>query len=206
MAGGGVYAFVNATLTNSTVSNNTIGMNGGGVAAGVTVSLTNTTVAGNQAYYAGALTGYHVSLIFSTIANNTVRPQNYPLGGVFFQQSCSLVSTIISGNNGGQITGSPPVSGNHNLVGANSAGQPVSLPGDTINCSPNLAALADNGGRTKTLALGAGSCAIDAGPAFPAYSSDQRGRKFARRVGDFSDIGAFEAQTNERIFFDGFEP
>jgi len=64
----------------------------------------------------------------------------------------------------------------------------------------------DNGGPTQTQALLAGSCALDAGPAAaPAlFPSDQRGARFARKVGAAVDIGAFEVQANDRIFYDGF--
>jgi hypothetical protein len=204
-AGGGLYAFIDVSLSNSTVSNNSIGMHGGGLSAGQGIYLYNTTVSGNLAYDSGGLTAYRVSMFFSTIAGNRVTPQNYPLGGMSFLDSCHAVGTIIAGNMGGQIIGEAAVSGDHNLVGSNGPGQSITLPGDTINCNPNLGPLADNGGPTKTMALGDGSCAINAGPtAAPDYPSDQRGRKFERRFGAATDIGAFEVQSNDRIFYDGF--
>src|SRR5205823_342800 len=59
---------------------------------------------------------------------------------------------------------------------------------------PLLAPLADNGGPTKTRALGAGSPAIDhADPACPPPGPDQRG--VARRQGPRCDIGAFELEV-----------
>jgi len=204
--GGGVYAYIGVSLFNSTVSNNSIGMNGGGIYTQNAVNLTNTTVAGNIAYEAGALMSYRVSLFFSTIAGNSAQPQNYPLGGIRCQQTCLLVSTIVSGNMGDQIKAGTLVTGNHDLIGSNPSGLSVSLPNDTINCNPTLGPLADNGGLTKTRALGDGSCAIDAGPqSTSGYPSDQRGRKFARWIGASTDIGAYEVQSNERIFYDGFD-
>ncbi len=60
--------------------------------------------------------------------------------------------------------------------------------GDKVNTNPLLAALADNGGPTATMAIGPESPAIDAGDACPP--TDQRG--VARPQGSACDIGAFE--------------
>ena len=72
-----------------------------------------------------------------------------------------------------------------------------------------LAALANNGGPTPTMALLAGSPAIDQGSAVAGVATDQRG--FSRVVdftsilnsGDGSDIGAFELE--DEIFANGFQ-
>jgi hypothetical protein len=61
---------------------------------------------------------------------------------------------------------------------------------DLIGVNPLLGPLGDNGGPTRTHALGAGSPAIDAaGDACPA--TDQRG--VARPLGARCDIGSYEA-------------
>ncbi|HEY2976231.1 MAG TPA: choice-of-anchor Q domain-containing protein, partial [Pyrinomonadaceae bacterium] len=73
--------------------------------------------------------------------------------------------------------------------------------GDQTGANPMLAALADNGGPTHTMALSTGSPAIDAGVAAGA-SFDQRGlpRTFDdpgvvnAATSDGTDIGAFELQ------------
>src|SRR4029077_18576398 len=54
-----------------------------------------------------------------------------------------------------------------------------------------LGPLADNGGRTQTHALRAGSPAIDAGSNPAGLTTDQRGPGFVRTFG-FTDIGAYE--------------
>jgi hypothetical protein len=77
---------------------------------------------------------------------------------------------------------------------------PVS-PGSQF-ADAQLAALADNGGPTATMALPASSPAVDAGGATGAPGTDQRGLP---RVG-MVDIGAFERQNDGLIFADGFEP
>ena len=61
--------------------------------------------------------------------------------------------------------------------------------GDRAGVDPQLGPLADNGGPTDTIALMAGSPAIDAGAACPA--TDQRG--LTRAQGTTCDAGAFES-------------
>jgi Ca2+-binding RTX toxin-like protein len=98
------------------------------------------------------------------------------------------------------------VSDGHNLVGqltdfshitaANGvSGDQIGSSGHPMN--PKLGALADNGGPTETMALLAGSPAIDSGSNSAAPSTDQRGDS---RVGT-ADIGAFERQANHAPVF-----
>jgi hypothetical protein len=129
--------------------------------------------------------------------------------------SVTLQNTIIAGNtaaNGlGDIAGAPTpgpnvdgtiTSNGHNLLGvATDAGGFVGT-GDKIGANAMLAALADNGGPTQTMALSAGSAAIDSGVAAGA-TFDQRGqpRTFDdpgvanAPTSDGTDIGAFERQS-----------
>ena len=92
----------------------------------------------------------------------------------------NLIGT--GGGNSGLTNGS-----NGNLVGV---------------ADPGLGTLADNGGPTQTIALLAGSPAIDAGsntlavdPQGNALTTDQRGTGFPRKVNGTVDIGAFEVQS-----------
>jgi hypothetical protein len=73
-----------------------------------------------------------------------------------------------------------------------------------LQSDPLLAALADNGGQTMTLALGTGSPALDAGNNVAALATDQRGSGFPRVFGPQADIGAYEFQVDS-IFVDGFD-
>lgn len=128
----------------------------------------------------------------------------------------TLENTIIAGNtaaNGtGNTTGAPtpgpnvdgPVTSNgHNLIGVATEATGFSGTGDLIGANPMLAPLANNGGPTQTMALLAGSQAIDAGVAAGA-TLDQRGlpRTFDdlgvanAATSDATDIGAFEGQTS----------
>jgi len=68
-----------------------------------------------------------------------------------------------------------------------------SAPGSRNNVNPMLQPLANNGGPTETMALTAGSPAIDAGISLPGITTDQRG--YPRPSGPTTDIGAFEFQS-----------
>jgi hypothetical protein len=129
--------------------------------------------------------------------------------------SVTLENTIIAGNtaaNGLGDTTSAPIPGpnvdgavtsnGHNLLGIATEATGFTGTGDQTGANPMLAALADNGGPTQTMALGIGSPAIDAGVAAGA-TFDQRGlpRTFDdpgvanAATSDGTDIGAFEGQT-----------
>lgn len=128
--------------------------------------------------------------------------------------SVTLENTIIAGNtaaNGlGDTTGAPTpgpnvdgavTSNGHNLLGVATDATGFTGTGDRTGANPMLGALADNGGPTQTMALTAGSPAIDAGVAAGA-TFDQRGRPRTyddpgvanAATSDGTDIGAFELQ------------
>jgi hypothetical protein len=84
-------------------------------------------------------------------------------------------------------------SGGYNLEGRTDCA--FTATGDKQNSAPGLAPLTSNGGPTQTLALLAGSPAIDAGdPACPPPATDQRG--VSRPQGPRCDIGAFEVSVS----------
>ncbi|MBK9655596.1 MAG: hypothetical protein IPO66_08995 [Rhodanobacteraceae bacterium] len=151
--------------------------------------LQNLTIAGNRAPCAVCFAG--------GIANAAGRP-------------ITLRNTVFFDNTGGNAfnpwTLLNPVQGGSNniqfpLVRPGSFGQqelPVT-PG-AVFADALLAALADNGGPTRTMALQTGSPAIDAGTLTGAPATDQRGLP---RVGAV-DIGAFEVQGGG-LFANGFE-
>ena len=70
-------------------------------------------------------------------------------------------------------------------------GDTIDAVANLIDVDPKLAALADNGGPTKTHALLEGSPAIDAG-SMTELKFDQRGPPYARTLHSIPDIGAFE--------------
>jgi hypothetical protein len=82
----------------------------------------------------------------------------------------------------------------HNLIGNTADGFGFAAS-DLVNVDPQLGPLQNNGGPTQTLALLAGSPAIDAGDNANAPACDQRGPGFPRIVNGVIDIGAFEVQN-----------
>jgi len=82
----------------------------------------------------------------------------------------------------------------------------MTVPPDTIESKyANLGPLAYNGGTTATHKLMTFSPAIDAGSNAGSESYDQRGAGFPRVIGSSADIGAFELNTEDEIFSDGFD-
>jgi hypothetical protein len=178
---GGIYNSGTLTMTNCTVANNH-GDDGGGIhqAAG-SATITSTTISGNQ------VSNGDGSGIFQAGGSATVR------------------SSIVVGNTGGggnELTGDF-VSQGHNVIGTGPG------PGgnaccftqdsdqiDVVLADAKLGPLQNNGGGTATMALLAGSVAIDAGDdtvlnAPLNLKNDQRG--FPRKLGPHVDAGALEA-------------
>ena len=148
VGGGAVYTTGKSTLTNCTMSGNT-GLDGSGMYITNTTTLINCTISGNSSQYGTAV---HI-----------------------YSGSTTLTNTIVTGNSGGNITGSLAPGGANNLIGGN----------------PLLAPLGDYGGSTQTVALLPGSPAIGGGTAGTGVTAtDQRGQPRSGRM----DIGAFQSQ------------
>lgn len=119
-------------------------------------------------------------------------------GGVFTVDAAFVVhNTILANNDAANIStlncAGIVTSSGWNLESANTCD--LNKTGDLINTNPTLGSLASNGGPTETMALLAGSPAIDAAdPACPGKgeSTDQRG---VSRSVDRCDIGAYEFQA-----------
>ncbi len=155
----------------------------------------------------GLYLDYYSTALGATANNVTVaynRATNSSGGNIYNKQSAiTLTNTIVAGgmdNTGNNNCAGDPTanisSGGYNLDSSNSCG--LSSTGDLTNTNPTLAStLADNGGKTKTLALLADSPASKAGnPATPGSggnacaSIDQR--DITRPQGGRCDIGAYE--------------
>ncbi len=173
-----------ATITNSTISNNTSPWGVGGISTNVPLTLSHSTVAFNHSqtitgtglYSMGAT----LTLTSSIIADNIGRSGESDLGGI--------PGTFVNGD--------------HNLILV-----PLLLPvpGINIQSCPQLEPLADNGGYTRTHALHHTSVAIDQGGG-SLLTFDQRGAP--RVAGFFADIGAVEWQpgeTDDRLFMSRFD-
>ncbi len=179
------------TLNNCTVSGNSVNAsgNGGGISNGGTLTLNSCTVSGNSATDIGPGSGRGggISNLTGTLTlNNSIVAGN-------------------SANRGGPDIFGPVASGDYNLV-QNTADTTLSGTNNKVGVSPNLEPLKPNGGPTQTLALLAGSPAIDAGNS--AFTTDQRGTKRpvdiagVANVANGSDIGSFEfdvAQTGSNL-------
>jgi uncharacterized repeat protein (TIGR01451 family) len=188
--GGGLLNFGPATLLNCTFANNT--------ATGSTSSN------GGGAIYNGSLGGkwFTLKVTNCTLADNTA--SNGAGGGIWNAGSgtLNLPNTIVAQNTaalaGADISGTINTA-DHNLIGdgggstivTDEGGNLVGGNGNPV-IDPRLGPLQNNGGPTQTLALLAGSPAIDKGDSNAAGlpSTDQRG--FARIVGNAVDIGAYE--------------
>lgn len=207
-------------LTRSTVAGNTaLAANTGAATASAggivaaSAAIVNTTITGNTATslavavgtaVAGGLQVADGTIVASTIAGN----EALRAGGALLGSGVEMGTTILAGNSGviapdceAELT---VVSLGRNLIG-NALGCGTvfdngvlgdKVGNDQVGASipsipPKLAALADNGGPTRTRALKTGSPAIDAAGRKPcSTATDQRGVK--RPKGTRCDIGAFE--------------
>ena len=168
----------NFTITNSTFHGNTVasGASGSAIRADSAVGgdIYSSTFANNSGGDAIRAYGATAITLRNTLVANTAG-----------QPNCTTqnTATITDGSNNLQFGGS--------VAQSCGAGVPEQ--------NPLLAPLADNGGFSQTMALLAGSPAIDAGSACPA--TDQRG--VARPIGPACDIGAHEGPPAPPIVVPG---
>ena len=206
--GGGLRVGQSATLDGSTVSGNQSPYHGGGISAesasadhATEVIARNSTFSGNTAQFGSAIyaKGHvgisstapsHVTLVNATVADNRA----LTAGAVTAEAgSLEMTNTIMSDEGGcrwdiGSATGQGgnainDSSGSCRAFGATPLG--FSATSAQLALSP----LADNGGPTKTMALAAGSAAIDAAVPAQCPAADQRG--VARPAGT-CDSGAYQ--------------
>ena len=201
--GGGVYGIGGTTITRSTIDTNYAVYSGGGISSLYGTTISNSTVANNYSYAGvggGVFTLYDaVSIGNSTIAGN----YSYHSGGGAYTVlgPLDLESTIIASNTSGDTSnadfgyyvynGVSAPTGANNLIISSA----FTVPSGTLTADPQLQPLANNGGLTQTMALLAGSPAIDQGNNVAGLATDQRGTGFARVGGASADIGAFELQV-----------
>jgi CSLREA domain-containing protein len=175
-------------MTNVTISGNTtIGSaSGGGLDNQGSTTGTNVTFAGNfSAADGGGVmneSGGTLALVDSTIATNGATGSG---AGIRNLGSMTVRNTIVADGCSGTVT-----SQGHNLDAGKSCS--FGATGDLTGMDPKLGPLADNGGNTgvTTLALQAGSPAIDAGDNAACPTTDARG--ITRPQHGICDIGAVE--------------
>ena len=215
--GGGIDFFTKSPISTATITNSTITMNGsssrtGGIDTNFSATtIANSTIAFNTApnyFYGPPLHFYSPGVAVNY--RGSVGPPTLTLQGSIIANNTSLgVPNDLSGGAGAaKVT----IAGANNLVRA--FGSDVSLPagqGNLAGQCPLLGPLRDNGGTTSTHALSSGSPGVGAGNntvddplAHATALYDQRGVGFARSIGGFTDMGAFQRQ-GELLFDGGFE-
>jgi len=183
-AGGGIVNHgPNATVAMSTISNNHTTATSPGAAS--------ETTRGGGVYNLGTITLQGDTIAFNTAESSTA---------LSAQGTETVTSSILYGGADPNCDGSVNTNGGFNLeAGSTCPGLETALHSD-----PQLQALTDNGGPTRTHALGVSSPALDAGTS-GGYFTDQRGAGFDRpfdfpaiaNAADGSDIGALEAQDED---------
>jgi hypothetical protein len=219
--GGGIFNQKTATVQTSTFTGNNATIYGGGamVNGAGTLTVTRDTFTGNTGPGGGALDndatmnvadstfynntagnnggGAIVNFGAATISQSTLSGNTAPFGAdvlnyTGFTMSISM-SILVNGQGGGNCGGQAPITdAGYNIDSGSSCGFSAATH-SMINTQPQLGALASNGGPTQTMALPAGSPAVNAIPATVTGctgSTDQRGT--ARPQGAGCDIGAYE--------------
>jgi hypothetical protein len=210
-ASGGLYIF-GTTFVNNTVSNGSVPAPAGGAIynGSGTVQITDSTFTSNTAQgvfltaSGGAIANSagSVTVASCTIDNNKAASTTGSAQGGGISPgtgNVSLRNTIVAGN---QVTGpttlGPDIGGTvfsygYNLIQSTAGATFNGDFGSNITgVSPLLGTLQNNGGPTPTMALLAGSPAVNKGFYISTPTTDQRG--YPRVAGGAMDIGAFEAQ------------
>jgi hypothetical protein len=218
--GGGIYNdnYGTVTVSNSTLSGNSAtgsgyyNGNGGAISNFGTVTVTGSTLSGNSAFVSGG--GIYAYMYFNrvTLTNVTLTANRATNGGglyVYFPTPTAapvLHNTLIAGNFRGatgttrdDVYGRLDPGGDYNLIGDGTGMTGIShgVNGNLVGSAsspidPLLGPLQDNGGPTQTMALLAGSPALNAGDPAQLGVADQRG---VVRTGGVN-IGAYQASAS----------
>ncbi|RYX83627.1 tandem-95 repeat protein [bacterium] len=220
--GGGVSNSATLTMTNSTVSNNA----GSGISTANLATISNCTIAGNTSTSGGGIFINLTPGVVTTVTNCTIVGNSAPIGkggSIFNAGLLSISNTLLSAASGsenlvnvpsnfGQVSSGIVTSKGYNLS-SDDASAYLNQSSDQNSINPQLGALSDNGGPTRTVALLPGSPALNAGdPAIQANVNqfDQRGQGFSRVRDGRMDIGAFEVQNDapsmESVTLDNASP
>lgn len=211
-SGGAVFGGTPITILRSVVARNGIDTRGditSGAASGgaffvTELAATNSTFSGNY-LFSGASSGNLFFLSTVEVSSCTLA-DNFGTSSSLFNGTMTARNTILAHNepaNCGTI-----LSDGYNLIADDTGCTITPAMGDQIGTEdapidPHLGPLADNGGRTETHALLVGSPAIDHGD--PNGCEDENGlvldtdqRGVPRPIGQFCDIGAYEADSAKK--------
>ncbi len=176
------------SLTNVTFNDNSADYIGGGMVneLGSSPELLNVTFTNNSADYGGAMlnrdANSNPTLTHVTMSNNLATINGGAMGN---SGTPIIINSILWGNSGGEIlniSGAPVIT--HSIVQGGYTGT------GNLDEDPLLGPLQDNGAFTETMALGAGSPAINMANDTDCPATDQRG--VTRPQGSHCDIGAYE--------------
>ena len=185
--GGGMFNNGNAGILNCTIVNNTAL---GGIAS---LASAGNGLGGGIYNDNGSMDLKHVTLVNNTARLGTGGLSINPVsrGGCIFSTNgtVTLHNSILSRSPSGSNCFGIITDGGHNI--SSDASCNFTAPGSLNNTDPVLGPLADYGGPTPTMALLAGSPAIDAADTSSCPATDQRG--ITRPFGAGCDIGAFES-------------
>jgi hypothetical protein len=189
--GGAIYSWDAIAIANSTFSGNTAVTAGGAVYSYDAVTIANSTFFDNHSKMGGAVLAATL-----TIANSTFSGNASTKWGAVVATDLTLANTILANSTGNNCRGIVTDNGGNFSTDGSCGLVDESSHGNVPSGNLALAALANKGGQTDTMALGLGSVAINAGvdgicSASPVDNFDQRG--FARPVAGHCDAGAFEA-------------
>lgn len=179
-----------ATVSDSTFAQNSAFEYGGGAIANYGIlDISNSTFFDNRTVfkygYGGAIYNSGGAL---TVTNSTFSENGATTAGGHIWGSATLKNTILSNaTRGGNCAGNQ-TDGGGNLLWPRTDASCVGAHGD-----PKLGLLADNGGPTQTMALGANSAALEQGDPANCLAADQRGQPRPNPPGSKCDIGAYES-------------
>ena len=210
--GGAIQNNGRLTINNSTLSGNSASADyshakGGAILNGSTLEINNSTLSSNTTSYLGQGGGLYNSgttmISNSTLSGNTTRYLGQGSGIYNYQGFIvKLQNSIVSQNSGSNCAGTITSNG-YNLSSDDSCN--FSHIGDLNSHDPLLGPLQNNGGTTDTMALLAGSPAIDAGNPSGCIdgqgrllTTDQRGMPRPDKEDAVGcDMGAYESQSDQ---------
>jgi hypothetical protein len=170
------------------------GLGGGLFNHNGTIQVTNSTFSGNTADQGGR----GIFILGDSIGNtNASTVGNAVVINTIIGQSDTSVSDLVIDTNGSGLAGASGTANLIRTIATSPTGVSNALLG-TLGTDPLLGPLQNNGGTAPTMALQAGSPAIDAGTKmflnFPVPTTDQRGAGRDLLNAGTVDIGAYEVQ------------